>query len=114
MNQTTTKTPPRTVAPFDTSIQRNPAESYAILNLMGTFTGTPQDLDVVEFAFMSPVMEPVSTVRLKVSETFYVNGQRAQLAETIEKHARKKGLRITFDRPAEWEKVRHLFNKNNQ
>lgn len=98
--------------PFDTSIRREPEEDHATLNLMGTFTGNQKDLDIVEFAFLSKVIEGVSVVRLKVSETFYANGQKTHLAEVIATHAGKKGKKITFDNFAQWEGVHHIFHRN--
>ncbi len=105
--------PEESSIPFDTSIKRAPEEEHATLNLMGTFTGNQHDLNVVEFAFLSKVIEGVSVVRLKVSETFYANGQKAHLAEVIATHAGKKGKKITFDNFTQWEDVSHIFHRKN-
>jgi hypothetical protein len=104
--------PRREFIPFDTSVKRALEESYATLNLMGTFTGERPDLNAVEFAFLSKVIESVSIVRLKVSETFYANGQKAYLAKIIAAHAAKKGKKIVFDNFTHWEDVHHIFHKN--
>jgi len=102
----------RKAVPFDTSIKRVLEEDYATLNLMGTFTGDQKDLNAVEFAFLSKVIEPVTIVKLKVSETFYAKRNKAQLAEVIATHAGKKGKRIVFDNFTQWEDVSHIFHKN--
>lgn len=98
--------------PFDTSIVRVPEEEHATLNLTGTFTGTQEDFDTVEFAFLSQVIEQVPVVKLKVSATFHANGQKIHLAEAIATHAAKKGKTITFDNFVEWKDVGHVFHRN--
>lgn len=97
--------------PFETSVRREIGEKHATMNLMGSFTGKPEDLDVIEFAFFSRVIDCVPIVKLKFSETFHDNGQKVRLAEVIATHAEKKGKEITFDNFAQWEGVHQIFNK---
>ncbi len=108
----TRKPKKKEIIPFDTSVKISDGADEVILSFTGTFEGSKQNLEALEFAFMSQVMKGKKNVRMKILETFHANGHKAFLAKAVHANASKVGKKIIIDDFGFWSDVSHIFHKN--